>query len=135
MMATPQAKKALYWVFGVLLLGLALGGVGGYALARHYRLPAWPMRQETGEERRAHHRAQVKAELGLTDDQQRRVDDIIAALRAKYRAIQDQSEPQIDAARRQARDEIRAILTPEQKPKFDNFLRRMDEERKKHHRE
>lgn len=135
MISAPQTEKAAYWVFAVLLLGLALGGVGGFALARHSSLLAGQMRHETVEASRERHRAQLKAELGLTDDQQKRVDEIVAALRAKYRTIEEQSDPQIDAARQQARNEIRAVLTPEQRPKFEDFLRRVDEDRKKHHRE
>jgi Spy/CpxP family protein refolding chaperone len=37
----------------------------------------------------------------------------------------------MDQARQKGRDQIRAILTPEQKPKFEEFLRRLDEERKR----
>jgi len=133
MSTAPQTKKAAYWVFAVLLLGLALGGVAGFALARHHGLLAGEMRHETVEARRERHRAQLKAELGLTDEQQRRVDEIVTALRAKYRAIGEQSDHQIDAARQDARSEIRAVLTPEQRPRFEDFLRRMDEDRKKHH--
>ena len=33
---------------------------------------------------------------------------------------------------KKARDRIRAVLTPEQLPKFEEFLRKMDEERKNH---
>jgi Spy/CpxP family protein refolding chaperone len=54
-------------------------------------------------------------------------------LLARYKAIHDQTVPQYDAAREQARDELRAVLTPEQRQKFEAFLRRLDEERKKHH--
>ena len=36
----------------------------------------------------------------------------------------------MDQARQKGRDQIRAFLTPEQKPKFEEFLKRMDEERK-----
>jgi Spy/CpxP family protein refolding chaperone len=37
----------------------------------------------------------------------------------------------IDAARQKGRDQIREILTPEQKPKFEEFLKRLDEARMK----
>jgi Spy/CpxP family protein refolding chaperone len=37
----------------------------------------------------------------------------------------------MEQARQKGRDQIRAILTPEQKPKFEEFLKRMDEERKR----
>ncbi len=129
MMETPASRKAVLWVFGVFLLGLAIGGVGGYALSRHYTASAAPGKTEAG--RRAHMIERMRGELLLTQPQQARVDEILNELQGKYRAIHEQTAPQSDAARQQAREEIRAILTPEQKPKFEDFLRRLDEERKK----
>jgi Spy/CpxP family protein refolding chaperone len=123
------SRKAVFWVFGVFLLGLAIGGLGGYALTRHYAAAAAPGRTEA--DRRAHMLERMHAELNLTQAQQARVDEILKELQAKYRAIHEQTAPQTDAARQQARDAIRAMLTPEQKPKFEDFLRRLDEERKR----
>jgi len=40
-------------------------------------------------------------------------------------------EPQIDAIRQKNRDKIRALMTPEQKPKLEEFLRKLDDERKR----
>ena len=37
---------------------------------------------------------------------------------------------QIEQVRQKGRDQIRAILTPEQKPKFEDFLRELDQKRK-----
>ncbi len=129
MMEPPASRKAAFWVFGVFLLGLAIGGVGGYALTRHYTASAAPGRTEA--DRRAHMMERMRGELHLTQPQQARVDEILKELQGKYRAIHEQTAPQTDAARQHAREEIRAILTPEQKPKFEDFLRRLDEERKK----
>ena len=42
-----------------------------------------------------------------------------------------QFETDLDQERQKSRDQTRAILTPEQLPKFEEFLNRMDEERKK----
>jgi hypothetical protein len=40
-------------------------------------------------------------------------------------------DPQIEAVRQKTREKIRAVLTEDQKPKFAEFLRKMDEERKR----
>jgi hypothetical protein len=40
-------------------------------------------------------------------------------------------DPQIEAVRQKTREKIRAVLTEDQKPKFSEFLRKMDEERKR----
>jgi Spy/CpxP family protein refolding chaperone len=45
--------------------------------------------------------------------------------------VHEQVAPQMDAIRKEGRDQIRAILTPEQLPKFEEKLRQMDEDRKK----
>lgn len=129
MMEPPASRKAAFWVFGVFLLGLAIGGLGGHALTRHYSASAAPGRTEA--DRRAHMMERMRGELQLTQPQQARVDEILKELQGKYRAIHEQTAPQTDAARQQTRDAIRAILTPEQKPKFEDFLRRLDEEHKK----
>ncbi len=129
MMETTASRRAALWVFIVFVLGLAIGGLGGHALTRHYSASAAPGRSEA--DRRAHMIERMHGELNLTQAQQARVDEILKELQGKYRAIHEQTAPQTDAARQQARDEIRGILTPEQKPKFEDFLRRLDEERKK----
>jgi len=50
---------------------------------------------------------------------------------AGYKSIHDEESPKVEAVRKKGRDQIRAILTPDQLPKFEETLRRMDEERKK----
>jgi len=47
------------------------------------------------------------------------------------KAIHDQSDAQIEQLRQKGREQIRAILTTEQKPKFEEFLQKLDEERKR----
>ncbi len=47
------------------------------------------------------------------------------------KTIRDQSDAQLDQVRQKGRDQIRAILTPEQKPNFEEFLKKMDEEKKR----
>lgn len=121
-----SSRKAVLWVAAVFLLGLALGGVGGYALTqRGFAAP-----RRTSAEKRAHMVERLTSELHLTGAQQKRLDEILADLQAKYKAIHEQSVPQMNAARQQARDQVRSILTPEQKPQFEDFIRRLDEERK-----
>jgi Spy/CpxP family protein refolding chaperone len=121
-------RKAFLWVSLVFLLGAALGGVLGYSFARK---SAAPPAAQTDEAKRAHRVERLTKELGLNDTQKQQVDRIIAELQAQYKAIHDQSVPQIHEARQKARDEIRQILTADQKPKFEEFLKRLDEERKR----
>jgi len=125
--ATAKQRAAL-WVAVVFLLGAALGGVVGYIFA-HYSVSANSPR--TAEEKRAQKVEQLTREANLTPDQRQQLEVILTQLHAEYKAVHEQSDAQIDQARQKSRNQIRAILTPEQKPKFEEFLRKMDEERKR----
>ena len=122
-------RKAALWVGVVFLLGAALGGMLGYVFAHHTAMAA--PTQMTDAEKRAHKIQQLTEELSLTRDQQKQLDVIMTSVHAQYTAIHQSTEPQIDQVRQKGREQIRAILTPEQKPKFEDFLKRLDEERKK----
>jgi Spy/CpxP family protein refolding chaperone len=41
--------------------------------------------------------------------------------------MEGQMDAQLDQVRQKGRAQVRAILTPEQLPKFEEFLKRMDE--------
>jgi len=67
----------------------------------------------------------------LTPDQQQQVVAILDQAQVEYKAVHDVMEPQIDAIRQKNRDKIRALMTPQQKPKLEEFLRKLDDERKR----
>jgi len=46
------------------------------------------------------------------------------------KGIHEKADQDVDAARQKARDQIRLLLTAEQKPKFEAMVQRMDAERK-----
>ena len=129
MSETRATRKAAIWVVVVFLLGVIAGGMFGYGYAhRSVAAASAPMREP---ERRAKRIEQLTRELGLTNDQAKQLDSILLQWHGKTKAIHDQSEAQLEQLRQQGRDEIRAILTPEQKPKFEEFLRKLDQERKR----
>src|SRR5260370_23454998 len=125
---TSASRKAALWVGVIFLLGAALGGTLGYVLS--HRVSAAPALL-TDTERRAQKVQRLTQELTLSPEQQKQLDAIMAGVQAEYKAIHQSTDPQIDQARQKSREQIRAILTPEQKPKFQDFLRRLDEERKR----
>jgi Spy/CpxP family protein refolding chaperone len=127
-------RRAALWVAVVFVLGAALGGVFGYFYGHRSTVAAAnPPLSEP--QRRAQRVEQLTQELGLTNDQKQQLDSALSQLHAEYKSIHDQSNQQLnsqmDQARQKGRDQIRAILTPEQKPKFEAFLKRIDEERKR----
>ena len=130
-MSENSAKqKAAVWVGVVFILGIALGGVFGY-LYGHRGIVSAANPPLSEPERRAKKVEQLTQELSLTNDQRQQLDTILSQLHAQYKTMHDQADAQMNEARQKGRDQIRGILTPEQKPKFDEFLKRMDEERKK----
>jgi Spy/CpxP family protein refolding chaperone len=123
-------QKAAIWISVVFILGLGLGGVFGYFYGHRGIVSANnPPLSEAA--RRAKRVEELSHELGLTNDQRQQLDTILSQLHGQYKTMQDQADAQLKEAHQKGRDQIRAILTPEQKPKFDEFLRKMDEERKK----
>src|ERR1043166_1494906 len=130
MTAPTIQQKATLWLGLVFVLGTALGAVLGYAFA-HRSYAATAPTQLTAEQRRAQKREQLTREVGLTAEQQTQVVAILDEAKTEYKASHAVSDPQVDAVRQKSRDKIRLILTPDQKPKFEQFIRKMDEERKR----
>jgi esterase/lipase len=123
-------KKAAIWLVLVFVLGTATGGVFGYSLARRsYAATKTVVLSEA--ERRAKKLTEMTEAIGLTAEQAQRADGIIKNAQAEIREIHNKSDAEVDVVRMTTRDEMRTFLTAEQKPKFEQFVQRMDEERKK----
>lgn len=130
-MSEPTVQqKATFWLALVFVLGTALGAVLGYAFAHRSYAASTPT-QLTVEQRRAQKREQLVRDVGLSPEQQTQVTAILDEAQGAYKAIHAVSDPQVDAVRQKSRDKIRLILTADQKPKFEEFIRKMDEERKR----
>lgn len=127
--ANPSNRRAIGLVLAVFLLGIALGALGAYLVG----VRVWGARSEGQDhrDRRARMVEQLTQELNLSSAQQKQLNAILADMQTRYAEIHKQIAPQTEQARQQGREQIRSILTPEQKPKFEDFLRRLDEERKK----
>jgi Spy/CpxP family protein refolding chaperone len=126
---TAANRKAALWVGAVFLLGAALGGVLGYLFAHRPVSAANPPLSEP--ERRAQRVAELTKGLSLSPQQAKELDAILLHWHGETKTIHDQTDAQIEAIRQKGRNEVRSILTPEQQPKFEEFLKRFDEERKR----
>ena len=130
MVDNTAARKAALWVGLVFVLGLALGGVAGYLFA-HQKYTVTSAAPTNDAARRAQKVQELTKLANLTPDQSQQVDAIISEVQGQIKAIRKTSDPQIDEVRHKGRERIRAILTAEQKPKFEEFIRKLDEERKR----
>jgi len=129
----PSNRKALALIALVFALGVAIGAVGHSVADRRVlgartQAPA-PFLQPRPNPPRAI--ARLTSELDLTMEQQKQIGDILADMQHRYDAAHDQMNPQFAEIRQEGRDQIRQILTPEQRPKFEDYLKRVEEDRRR----
>ena len=129
MIESSAKRKAALWVGLVFLLGASLGGVLGYVFT--YRSYASQGVQLSDQARRHQRVAELTDKLHLTPAQAQQLDSIISSMQVEFKGIRKQVDPQLEEARQRGRNQVRAILTPEQKPGFEEFVNHLDEERRK----
>jgi Spy/CpxP family protein refolding chaperone len=122
MPSTSNNRKAIALIVLVFVLGVALGAVGHTFFDRHV-LGARPQTPPRGV-------ARLTKELNLTPDQQKQIGEILADMQHRFDALHQQMSPQFDQIREQGHDQIRQILTPEQRPKFEDLLKQFAEDRR-----
>jgi Spy/CpxP family protein refolding chaperone len=127
----PQTRlQARLWLALVFFLGSAIGIAFGYTFAhRSYASTTDPQMSEP--ERRAKRVAEMTREINLTLEQSQKLDAIFLAAHTEMRRLHDKSDADMEAIRQKARNDTRAFLTDEQKPKFEAFVQKLDAERKK----
>jgi Spy/CpxP family protein refolding chaperone len=127
-------RRAALWVATVFVLGVALGGVFGYFYGHRGAFAAAPP-PLTDAERHAKRLDQLTHELSLNDTQRQQMDVLLTQIHTDFDAVRSkhsqQLESDLDQERVKSRDQIRAILTPEQIPKFEEYFKRLDAERKR----
>ena len=129
----PSNRKALALIALVFVLGVALGAVGHSVADRRVlgartQAPA-PFLQPRPNPPRAV--ARLTNELKLTPDQQKEIGEILADTQHRYDVVHDQMNPEFEKIREEGHDQIRQVLTPEQRPKFEDFLNRVAEDRRR----
>jgi Spy/CpxP family protein refolding chaperone len=113
-----NSRKAFALVALVFMLGAAFGVAG--MLATRRVLGAGDRVVRVGQPST---QSQLIREMNLSADQERQFRQILAETRDRYDAIRNAMDPQMREVRQQSRDRIREILTPEQRPGFEQFLR------------
>ena len=80
------------------------------------------------EEFRQRYMSEMKTRLTLTTDQYTKLEFIMDETRARIREAQDKLNPEVVAIRNDQVDKIRQMLSPEQRPRYEQ-LRKEREER------
>lgn len=125
----PRAGTRLkIWlvVVGVFILGCLTGA----SLDSAYRLHSGGERRE-GRGRRGKEDIfeNMRRDLSLSDQQAMEIRAILEQTRNDYRALRTEVRPRYDALRQNSRTRIRALLTPEQRQRFDARVAERDARR------
>ena len=134
-MNSETRQKARLWLGLVFILGAAIGGVFGYSFAhRSYAATQVPAATLSEPERRAKRVADMTKEVGLTPEQSTQIDQIIHQAHDEMKTIHEKSDADLaanlDLVRQRAREQMRSLLTPDQRPKFEAMIQRWNQERK-----
>jgi uncharacterized membrane protein len=120
----PSAR-AIGLMVTVFVLGGLVGGLGATLLRHIHESP-----------RRERMIDRLSRELQLSAQQRSQIQAILSAGHKQFSAVfqqsQDQARSRYDAIRQDVHARIRAVLTPAQQAKFDDFLHRLDAEHKVH---
>ncbi len=118
---------------GLVMVLIALGGgVAGVALDRRVFLP-WHFQGRPfgpgrggppGRDMEQHIRDHFAKELGLTAEQKQKVDSLMEQQMAEFRAVRSEMQPRIDTIFSVTRRAIDSILTPDQRTKAEELMRR-----------
>jgi Spy/CpxP family protein refolding chaperone len=122
-----MTRRVYLYFVATVVLGAILGGVGVYYYLWHSGRLLHP--GGFNKERAVAH---LKKELNLSDAQVQQISQIFDDSAQKMADLQKQVDPQFQALHMETRARIRAILNPEQATKFDEFVRQIDERRKRH---
>lgn len=119
-------RRALAYLLLVFVLGVAVGVLGSLWAERQ----GWAQtRWSSGHGSRPGTIEWLTRELNLTAEQQTQLQAILDETGAGYEAIRERTRPEYERVRQDGRAKIRALLTEEQRAKFEELVRRIDEER------
>jgi len=126
--ANQGNRKAVLLVFVLFILGIGLGSVGTYLVTERVQA-ARPVATLTHNP--AHTMAMYTRDLNLNPEQQSQIQAILNDMRAGYAGLHEKLDPEYEQVRQQGRERIRQVLTPEQRPKLEDLLRQIDEDRRR----
>ena len=127
-MISPRVRAV-----ATLLAVFALGAAAGSAGTRYFTLRSLHHFLDTPPSE-ARQRAILWAldrQLSLSPEQHQRIEAILAAHKGEFTAIARRAEPDLAPLMVRVEGEMRATLTPEQQPRFDELTAKMKERRRR----
>jgi hypothetical protein len=126
-MVETRAKVLLAFLT-IFVLGFAAGALG---LNIYFsRIETWRQSAWTGRFDRERYVKQMTEAVGIRPEQMGSLNAILDETREEFLELRKRLNPQFDEIRQRARNRVRALLDAEQQARFDQFLKRWDEERR-----
>ena len=124
----PRAWAALV-LFAVFVLGALVGVVGAGIAAHHHIHTVFDGTEEEVETRVS--LALLDRLLGLSDEEREQMREVLARNAVEHTRLRASIEPSLASLRDHERAELRSILTPEQRAKFDAAIAKIDARRRR----
>lgn len=105
-------------VLAILLFG---SGIAVGALGRRY-YDVRVVNAKSTDSFRQRYLTEMRTRLNLKPAQVQQLEGIMADTRAQFRALREASRPQMDEIKRQHTAKVKAILTPDQVPIYDQLI-------------
>jgi hypothetical protein len=116
-------RKAHLIVVTAFILGVAVGASGQYLLSNRVAQPAASTPVEVADE--------LTRVLKLDQPRRSQVIEILGDCQKRSQELREQNRPQFQAIRENARNRIRALLSPEQLALFNQWIKDLDAKREK----
>jgi hypothetical protein len=116
-------RKAHLIVVTAFVLGVAVGASGQYLLSRQSPQPAASTPVDVADE--------LTRVLKLDQPRRSQVVQILGDCQKQSQDLREQNRPQFQAIRENARNRIRALLSPEQLALFNQWIKDLDAKREK----
>jgi Spy/CpxP family protein refolding chaperone len=113
---------ALASVTALLVCGVVAGALGMHLFEAHRRPPQWARGRPPGPPPHLDLR-EMEERLDLTADQSRQIAGILDRSRDESEALRLEVRPRLEKQMERTRQEIEAVLTPEQRRKFEDLRR------------
>ena len=116
-------RKAQLIIAATFIVGIIVGAAGQYVWTHQSLSKAGNANQEMLDD--------LTHSVRLSKEQRVQVEQLLAESRQQYQDLRNQMRPQYNAIRDATRKRISSVLTPEQQPLYEKWVRDLDAKRER----